>query len=391
LTVVEETRRARPPIWRDLRVLRVIAQVVALTVVGVVGYVLWFNLTNNLRAAGLPTDFDFLSQPLGVDIPGSGLSPGATIWRGLLVGVKNTLALVVVGIPLVTVIGVLVGIARLSTNWLVAKAAGLYVEVLRNLPPLLIIFFVFNAVILRLPVLQESINIGDLLIINNRYVAVVGFTAQPNFGLFILVLTVAVLLAVGVWSWRTRRSERTGESHHRLLWSLGAIVGVGLIGFLALGGPISLSRPVLDGRALDGGYVGLASFFAVLIALVLYTASHVAEIVRGSILAVPLGQTEASSALALTSFQRLRLVVLPQAMRIAIPPVINQYLNFTKNTSLAIAIGYAEITRLTFQTIGNGQPAPQMIALLMALYLVFSLTISLLVNLLNRRLSLATR
>ncbi|MEX1134342.1 MAG: ABC transporter permease subunit [Acidimicrobiia bacterium] len=389
--MAEETRRTRPPLWRDLRVLRVVAQVVAIAVVGIVAYVLWFNLTNNLRTAGLPTDFDFLTQPLGVDIAGSDLSPGAAIWRGLLVGVKNTLALVVVGIPVLTVIGLVVGIARLSTNWLVAKAAGLYVEVLRNIPPLLIIFFAFNAVILRLPVLQESINIADLVIINNRYLAVVGLTAQPNFGPFLWILAVALALAIGVWSWRTRRSDRTGKSHHRVLWSLGLLIGVGLVGFLALGGPIGLSRPVLDGRALVGGYVGLASYFAVLAALALYTASHVAEIVRGSILAVPKGQTEASNALALTSFQRLRHVVLPQAMRIAIPPIISQYLNFTKNTSLAIAIGYAEITRITFQTIGNGQPAPQMIAILMALYLAFSLTISLVVNLVNRRLQLVTR
>lgn len=391
MTVVEETRRARPPLWRDLRVLRVVAQILAIAAVAIVAYVLWFNLTNNLRAAGLPTDFDFLTQPFGVDIPGSGLSPGAPIWRGLLVGVKNTLALVVVGIPLVTVIGVVVGIARLSTNWLVARAAAIYVETLRNIPPLLIIFFVFNAVILRFPVLQESINISDLLIINNRYLAVVGFTAQPNSGPFLAILAVALLLAAGVWWWRTRRSERTGEPHHRVLWALGVFVVISTVAFLALGGPIGLSRPKLEGRALEGGYVGLASYFAVLLALVLYTASHVAEIVRGSILAVPRGQTEASNALALTAFQRLRHVVLPQAMRIAIPPVISQYLNYTKNTSLAIAIGYAEITRLTFQTIGNGQPAPQMIFLLMAGYLIFSIVISLLVNLVNRRMQLVTR
>lgn len=374
-----------------MRVLRLGAQVVAAAIVAIVAYVLWFNLTNNLRAAGLPTDFDFLTQPLGVDIPGSGLSPSAPIWRGLLVGVKNTLALVLVGIPLLTIIGVVVGVARLSTNWLVAKAAGLYVEILRNIPPLLIILFVFYAVVLQFPVLQESINLGDFLIVNNRYLAVVGFTAQPYFGPFLLIMAGALLIAVGVWWWRTRRSERTGEHHHRFLWSLSVFTIITVVGFLALGGPIGLSRPVLDGRALEGGYVGLAAYFAVLIALVLYTASHVAEIVRGSILAVPKGQTEAANAIALSSFQRLRYVVMPQALRIAIPPIISQYLNYTKNTSLAIAIGYAEVTRVTFQMIGNGQPAPQMIAILMGIYLVFSLLISLIVNVVNRRMQLVTR
>jgi general L-amino acid transport system permease protein len=388
--MVEETG-SRPPLWRDVRVLRGVIQVVAAAIVLIVLYVLWFNLTNNLRAAGLPTGFDFLTQPLGVDIPGSDISPSAPIWRGLLNAVKNTLAPVVVGIPLLTVIGVLVGVARLSTNWLVSKAAGLYVEILRNIPPLLIIFFVFNAVVLQFPVLQESLNIADLVIVNNRFLAMVGFTAQPNFGPFLAILGLALLIAAGVWWWRTKRSERTGEHHHRFLWAFGAFAILSLIGFYALGGPIGLSRPTLDGRALEGGYTGLAAYWAVLAALVLYTASHVAEIVRGSILAVPRGQTEAANAIALSSFQRLRYVMLPQAMRVAIPPIISQYLNYTKNTSLAIAIGYAEMTRITFQLIGNGQPAPQMIVLLMGGYLVFSLIISLLVNLVNRRLQLVTR
>jgi len=378
-------------VWRDVRVLRVLAQIAAIAIVVVVLYVLWFNLTNNLQAAGLPTDFNFLTQPLGVDIAGSDLGPGAPIWQGLLAGIKNTLALVIVGIPVLTVVGVIVGISRLSTNWLVARAAGLYVEILRNIPPLLIIFFAFNAVVLQFPVLEESINIADLVIINNRYVAVVGFTAQPDFGPFLLVLAVALLISIGVWGLRTRHWERTGQPHHRFLWSSLVFLIVATGSFLAFGDPIRLSQPSLDGRSLEGGFQGLAAYFAVLAALVLYTASHVAEIVRGSILAVPRGQTEAANAIALSSSQRLRHVILPQAMRIAIPPVINQYLNFTKNTSLAIAVGYGEITRITFQAIGNGQPAPQMIAILMGIYLLFSLFISLIVNLVNRRMRLVTQ
>jgi general L-amino acid transport system permease protein len=390
MSTSQPTRGSRPPLWRDLRVIRVVIQVLAIAVVSVIAYVLWFNLTNNMKRAGLSTNFDFLTQPLGVDIAGSDLSSGAPIWQGLLVGIKNTFALVIVGIPLLTVLGVLVGVGRLSTNWLVAKSSSIFVEVLRNLPPLLIIFLIFNAVILRLPVLEDSWEILDLIIINNRFTAVVSFTAQPGFGVFWLIMGVAVLIAIWVWLWRTRRFERTGKRHHRWRWSIGLLLGTAVIAFWVLDGPIDLSFPTLDGRALEGGYVGLASYFAVLAALVLYTSSHVAEIVRGSIQAVPRGQTEAADSLALSPFQRLRYVVLPQATRIAIPPIISQYLNFTKNTSLAIAIGYAEITRITFQTIGNGQPAPQLIAILMASYLVFSLTISLVVNVLNRRLQYVT-
>jgi general L-amino acid transport system permease protein len=389
MTVVEE-RRSRPPFWRDVRVLRVVAQLVAVAGVATILYVLWFNLTNNMRARGIPLNFDFLRQPMGVNIAGSNVGSSAPIWRGLQVGIKNTFALVVVGIPLLTIIGVLVGIARLSTNWLVAKAAALYVEVLRNIPPLLIIIFAFNAGILQLPRIENSGTPLDLLVVNNRFIAVTGFTAQSGFWQFWALFGVALIAALGLWMWRTRRSEATGEPHHRVLWALGLLLVVGVVGFIALGEPFALSRPILDGRVLEGGYQGLGAYFAVLIALVLYTASHVAEIVRGSILAVPRGQTEAANAVALTSFQRLRFVVLPQAMRIAIPPIISQYLNFTKNTSLAVAIGYAEITRLTFQAIGNGRPAVQLIAILMGAYLLFSLTISFIVNLLNRRLRYVT-
>ena len=389
MSVAEQTR-SRPPLWRDVRVLRVVVQVVLVAAVAVVVYVLWFNLSNNLRRAGIPVDFDFLTQPLGVNIPGSTIGANSPIWRGLVVGIKNTFSLVVVGLPLVTVIGIVVGVARLSSNWLVAKAAGLYVEILRNLPPLLIIFVAFNAVILQLPRIENSATPFDLFVINNRFIAVTGFSRQPGLGLFLWLLGMGLLAAIGLWVWRTRRQTSTGEPHHRVLWGLGFLVGVAVIGYLAIGEPFTLTRPVLDGRALEGGFQGLGAYFACLVALVLYTASHVAEIVRGSILAVPKGQSEAGDALALTSLQRLRFVVLPQAMRIAIPPTISQFLNYTKNTSLAIAVGYAEVTRITFQAIGNGQPAVQMIFGLMVAYLLFSLTISLIVNVVNRRLAYVT-
>jgi general L-amino acid transport system permease protein len=391
MTTGTATTPARPPFWRDIRVLRVLAQVVVAGVVAGVVAVLWWNLTNNLRRAGLSTDFSFLRQPLGVDIAGSNAGPGTPIWRGLLVGVKNTFALVVVGVPLLTILGVLIGVGRLSTNWLVARICAFYVEMFRNLPPLLIIFFFFNAIVLRLPLLENSWNPMGLIVVNNRFIAVSGFAVQPGFGVYWLVMGVTLVAAIWVWIWRTRRWEATGSPHHRIAWSGGLLGSVAVIAFLLLSGPIALSVPVLDGRVLQGGFRGLGAYFAVLAALVLYTASHVAEIVRGSILAVPRGQTEASNALALSPFQRLRHVVLPQAMRIAIPPTISQFLNYTKNTSLAIAIGYAEITRIVFQTIGNAQPAPQLVAILMLCYLVFSLTISVVVNVLNRRLQYVTR
>lgn len=381
----------RPPFWRDVRVLRVLIQLVAVAVIGLILYVLWFNLSNNMRNIGIELGFGFLDQPVGVSVTGSPISAGSAVWRALLVGVKNTFALAVVGLPLLTIIGVLVGVARLSSNWLVAKAAAIYVEAIRNVPPLLIIFFAFFVGILPLPNIQDPAELFDLVIINNRFIAVTGFTANPNLATYAWILLVALVVAVLVWRWRTSVFDKTGSPHHRIVWSLGVLLAVGVVAFFVLDRPFELSKPVLDGRVLTGGFSGLGGYFAMLIALVLYTASHVAEIVRGSILAVPKGQTEAANALALSGFQRLRHVILPQSMRIALPPTINQYLNYVKNTSLGIAVGYSEVTLIAFQAIGNGRPAPQMVMILMAAYLLFSLTISAVINLLNRRLQLVVR
>lgn len=382
----------RPPFWRNLRVLRAVIQVVAVVAIAAVGYVLWFNLVNNLRRQGISTGFDFLEQPVGVDIAGSDLSPGAALWRALLVGVVNTFALVAAGLPLLTVIGVLVGVGRLSSNWLVAKAASVYVETLRNIPPLLVIFIAFYVLVLPLPPPSAPANPLGLFVVSNLSITVPWFErADGAPSGFALVVAGALAAGVITWLWRTRINERTGRPHRRVVAFVLVFGAVTAVGWFALGGPVRLSVPQLDGRTVTGGLSGFGSYFAMLIALVLYTASHVAEIVRGSILAVPKGQTEAANALALAGLQRLRFVVLPQAMRIAIPPTINQYLNFTKNTSLGIAVGYAEVTLIAFQAIGNGQPAPQLILLLMAAYLVFSLTISVIVNYLNVRLRYVTR
>lgn len=390
MTAVLDPSPTKPPFWRDLRVIKIVIQVLALVATVIAVMFLWQNLVSNMRSAGISTTFNFLTQPLGVDIPGSNVGPRDPIWRGLLAGIKNTFALVIVGIPILTVLGSLIGIGKLSTNWLVAKICSIYVEIFRNLPPLLIIFFVYFAVVLQLPLLEQSWNPGGLILINRRLMAFPGFVAHAGFQAFTIAIAIALVAAIAIWVWRTRRWEATGQPHRRVLWSLGWLIAVATISYFAIGQPFGVSVPVIEDRVVVGGISGLAPFWGVLIALVLYTSSHVAEITRGSILAVPKGQSEASNALALTSFQRLRYVVLPQAMRVGIPPTISQYLNFTKNTSLAIAIGYAEITRVVFQTIGNGHPAPQLIMILMLGYLVFSLTISVIVNILNRRLAYVT-
>lgn len=381
-STVETTR---PPFWRDLRVLRAFAQVAA--VAGAIFLFRWIlgNVTTNLESVGIRTDFGFLNGPAGFQVANSDFEPAQPVSDVILVGVRNTFALAILGIPLLTIFGVLVGVARLSPNWLVSKAATTYVETLRNIPPLLVILFT-NALILLLPRIQEAATPFGWFVISNRSISVPWIANGSGAGTYWMVLAGALLGAVGIWVWRTRRSDATGEPHHRVLWSGLFFIGVAVVAYLLLDDPIALSRPELEGLVVTGGFLTLANYVTVLIALSLYTASHVAEIVRGSIQAVAKGQVEAANALALGSFQRLRFVILPQAFRIALPPIINQYLNFVKNSSLALAIGYAEVTTIMFQVIGNGNPAPQSIVLLMAVYLTFSLVISLIVNYVNRRI-----
>lgn len=375
-----------------MRVLRVVLQVAFL--VAVVGLVRWLftNLVDNLEASGLRTDFDFLDQPAGFQILGSDFRASQTVREALLVGFKNTISVAAIGIVLTTILGVVVGVASLSSNWLVRKAATLYVEALRNLPPLIVIVFFFSAVILRLPRIQEATDWAGLVVISNKAIGLVGVAFDGDrAGAFRLLLAAALLLAVALWVWRTRVNARTGAPHHRLLWAGGAVLGIGVVGWLALGQPLVLDRPQVVGVQVEDGWVMNANYAALLIALVVYTASYIAEIVRGSIQAVPKGQGEAAGALGLTRWARLRFVVLPQAFRIAVPPLANQYLNLTKNSSLALVIGFFELTQTTFTVIGNGNPAPQSILILMAGYLFLSLVIAAVTSFVNRRLQLVGR
>jgi general L-amino acid transport system permease protein len=361
--------------------------------IAVVAFVIYLrnNLFENLDRLNIRSDFDFLSEPAGFSVANSDFRPTQPIRDVLALGAKNTAASAIVGVVLTTILGTVLGVARLSANWLLRKVAAVYVETLRNVPPLLVIVFLSLAVFIRLPPIARAYELDGVLVVSNKGVGIITPTAGERAGTFFSVLGVAVVVAAVLWVWRTRVQDRTGQPHHRVLWSGGVLILVGAIAFAALDGPIGASQPEVAGRQVAGGVRMLSGYLVVTIGLILYTASHVAELVRGSILAVPKGQSEAANAVALSEFQRLRFVVLPQAFRIAIPPLINQYLNLTKNTSLALAVGYAELTAITFITIGNGKPAPQLVIILMAMYLAFSIPISVFVNLLNRRLQLSER
>ena len=264
-----------------------------------------------------------------------------------MVGVQNTLKVALLGIVLATILGVTIGVARLSTNWLVRRAAAIYVETFRNIPVLLIILFWYLGVMLRLPPIRDAVELLDVIAISNRGIVVPWFDKVGAGAAFGLIAIIAVAVAVGVWIWRTRRFDRTGEPHHRLLWSGGVLLLLLVVGFIVAGRPWTVDTPEVGALSTSGGFRLAPEYAALLVALTLYTASHIAEIVRGSILAVPRGQSEAADAVGLSGFQRLRHVVLPQAFRISVPPMANQYLNLVKNSSLGVAISYYEVTKVT--------------------------------------------
>jgi general L-amino acid transport system permease protein len=382
------TTSGRPPLWRDVRVLSWAFQLV---VVGlVVAIVLWLldNFRANSERINTPTGFAFLDQPSDFPIPGSDFRQSQPVRDALVEGLQNTLRLAVTGIVLATVLGVLIGIARLAQNFIVRNASRVYVEFVRNVPLLAILILLYIAVVLNVfPRADQSWELGPLAVLNVRGASVFWF--EGGNVKFAIAVVATVLAAWVIARWRRGVADRTGRPARRGLWALtgGAVVFVVAWAVLGLGG----TAPEIDGRRVTGGITMTPEYFAALAALVLYTASHIAEIVRGSIQAVPRGQGEAADSLALSGFQRTWFVVLPQAMRIAVPPIGNQYLNLTKNTSLAAVIGFPEITKITELTVANRSPAVPSYALLLAIYLVLSLVISFFVNLVNRRLAIVER
>lgn len=382
----------RPPPWRDVRVVAVGIQVIAVGLLYLLGAWLWRNFNTRTDDIGLdPFDFTFLDQPSGISIADSDLDPRSPINLALRNGVKNTFLMIIIGIPLSIIFGTLLGISRLSDNWLLSKIATAYVEFFRNIPPLLIIVATWSLFLTGFPPEQESWNIGSSFIFNNKRFAAPSIASQDNFVAYRWLMLASLIAAVAVWVWRTRLFDRTGTPHRRFLWSFGTILSVGIIGYFAFGQPFRMSTPAIVERVYEGGIKMQMPYAAGVTALTLYTASHIAEIVRGSILSVDRGQVEAGNALALSGFQRYRFVVLPQAFRVAFPPLINQFLNFTKNSSLVVAIGFADITSIVINLFGQSRPAPQLLFILMGIYLTFSLVLSAIGNFINGRLAIAGR
>ena len=374
------------PFWRDIRVLRILFQVIFLLGVILLLVILYSNMLKGLRGLGLTLNLDFLQDEAGFDISeGIPYEPSDVYLKAFWVGILNTLKVSIIGIVCATLLGLLFGIARLSSNWLIRTVATAYVECFRNVPLLLQILFWYTAVVGQLPRVRESIALFGGVFINNRGVYLP--SPEPTSGLKIWLgfLGAGLLLAVVLYVVRWRKLQQLDRPGFRAKWALPAFLIVALCGwFLTPGRPFTLDLPVLQGFNFKGGMRFSPEFSALLIALSVYTGAFIAEIVRSGIQSVVKGQREAARAVGLNESQTLRLIVLPQSIPIIVPPLTSQYLNLTKNSSLAVAIGFPDLVSVgnTMMT-QTGQSIP-VFAMIMASYLVMSLTTSAAMNWYNR-------
>ncbi|MDQ3312040.1 MAG: ABC transporter permease subunit [Actinomycetota bacterium] len=382
-----------PALLRDVRLARWLFQLVAVALVVLLVRWLWGNVTTNSEERRIRTGWSFLDDRAGFPIPDKrSFSPNQPMREAFVEGLLNTLRLAVAGIVLATLLGILVGIARLSTNFLVRNAARLYVEFVRNVPLLAVITLTYVAIVQNgFPQLDEAWTLGSVLVLSNDVSAVAWY--DGNDLVMLAILTVGLVAGWLAVRWRRAVSDRTGAPARSGPFVIGAFVIVLVAGWFLLGYSVTTPEVVERGiaRRVIGGMGMTSIYFGALVALVVYTSSHIAEIVRGSIQAVSKGQSEAADALALSTSQRLWYVVLPQAMRIAVPPLGNQYLNLTKNTSLAAIISYGELTKITELGTSNSIPVVPAYVTLLLIYLSVSICISLLVNLANWRLKLVER
>ncbi|EHK7406144.1 TPA: amino acid ABC transporter permease [Vibrio parahaemolyticus] len=371
-----------------------IFQIIAIAALVFFFYTIINNALNNLDARGIATGFGFLNQEAGFGIGLTLIEYNETYSYGrtFIVGLLNTALVSVLGIILATAIGFTMGVARLSTNWLVSRLAAVYIETFRNIPLLLQIFFWYFAVLQALPSARQSLSLGEAIFLNVRGLYFPAPVFNEGSGFVIAAFVIGLIATISISIWARNKQRLTGQQTPMGRIGLGLLVGLPLLVYFVSGMPISLEYPQLKGFNFKGGISIIPELAALLLALSVYTAAFIAEIVRSGINAVSHGQTEAAMSLGLPRAKTLKLVVIPQALRIIIPPLTSQYLNLTKNSSLAMAIGYPDLVSVFAGTTLNqtGQ-AIEIIAMTMGVYLTLSLLTSALMNLYNRKVALVER
>ena len=381
------------PFWLDPRKRAIGYQVFVLLGVGVLGWYLISNTLHNLEKQSIATGFGFLGKESSFEI-GESLIPYSaanSYGRALLVGALNTLLVAFVGNLLAVVLGTLVGIARLSSNWLLRRLATIYIEVMQDIPVLLQLFFWYAIFYETLPSPRQALNPFAGLFICNRGVVAAVPRLHAAHGFMLAALAAAVVAAVFLQRWARRRQDRTGQRFPVVWTAVGLVIGLPLAAWAAGGAPTAMNMPQLVGFNFLGGMTVSPEFAALVLGLVLYTAAFVAEVVRAGIQSVSRGQTEAAMTIGLRPGPILSLVILPQALRVIIPPLTSQMLNLTKNSSLAVAIGFPDFVSVANTTINQTGQAIEGVALIMLVYLLFSLSTSAFMNWYNKRVALVER
>ncbi len=389
----DDTLPGKTRFWYDPAKRAIIYQVVVLGIVGMLGYYLFTNTLANLERQSIATGFGFFAKESSFEI-GESLIPYSaadTYAHALLVGVLNTLVVSFVGIVLTIILGTVIGVARLSTNWLLAKLAAIYIEAFQDVPVLLQLFFWYAFFYENLPSPSQALNpINGVFLTNRGFIFTVP-EAHPAHKYMVLALLVGCLAVWVLRRWARQRKDRTGQPFPVFLVSAGILLGLPLLTWWLAGAPMKMNVPRLAGFNFSGGMTISPEFGALLLGLVLYTAAFVAEIVRAGIQAVSRGQVEAAMSVGLKPGEILRLVILPQALRVIIPPLTSQLLNLAKNSTLAVAIGYPDFVSVANTTINQTGQAIEGVALIMVVYLCFSLGTSAFMNWYNKKTALVER
>lgn len=389
-----QEQKATIPFWRDERVLNLIGQLVFVLVLFIFGWIIYQNMRAGLARQGITPNLGFLNGTAGFDIAETAFpyDRNSTYRQAFLIGLLNTLSVSVVGIIFATILGIFLGVARLSTNFIINRLAAFYLELIRNLSLLVFLIFWYLGVFLKLPRVREAIIWPGDVILTNRGMGIPWGLPTASFPTFRLILIVGLILALAVFFYLRAYSKQTGRAPLTLLWSLLTFILVAAIGWIILPvKPLALDLPFVKGLNLSGGKILSPEFLALTSGLILYTAAFIGEVVRAGIQSVSRGQVEASRALGLNSVQTLRLVVFPQALRVIIPPLTSQYLNLIKNSSLAIAVGYPDLFYVSNTIQNQTGRAVEMITLVMLTYLAFSLVTSFLMNVYNQKIRLVER
>lgn len=378
--------------WNDPSLRSLIYQVLVLSIVGLGVWYLVSNTLHNLAVRNISTGFGFLQREAGFAIGESVVdyTPADTYGRAIWVGILNTLRVSVAGIIAATLFGTVLGIARLSKNWLVSRVASAYIEIMRNIPLLLQLFFWYAIITEVMPGPRDALHPVPGVFISNRGLKLPSIQGDAlDWMVAGLALAIVAILILGHWA--KKRQDATGNIFPLGRVAVALIIAFPAVGWLISGASLTLEMPVLKGFNFSGGITMSPEFAALLAGLIIYTSAFVAEVVRSGIQSVNQGQWEAAEAIGLSRARMLRLVILPQALRVIVPPMTSQYLNLTKNSSLAVAIGYPDIVSVVNTTLNQTGQAIEGILIIMAAYLTVSLSISVFMNWYNKRIALVER